>query len=305
MINVNWDEIPLGLISDSDIARDYNLNKATVYNQRKKRNIQKYSNKPEIDWEKYRTLTDVKIAEIYKCKFHHVAKSRKEHNILDCRSERLRDIDWSKPTKELKIELEMSKNMINEYKRKYGYGKFDYVNSINWSKQPLGKVSDGTIEKKLKVSIKTVATRRRKMKIEPYQNPNHNIDIDWSKQPLGQITDYKIAEKLGVSKTFVSTTRTRLGIKPVKERRRYDIDWDNIGLGKMNDYALARKIGVPHMSVFQHRVSKGIPAYYKNINWDEVPLGKVRDKEIAEKYKVSKVFVAKQRRKRGIKHYEN
>ena len=302
MINVNWDEIPLGLISDIEIAKKYNISSSTVNHQRNKRNISKYSNKPEIDWEKYRTLSDVKIAKIYKCRFHHVAKSRKEHNILDCRTERLRDIDWTKSTRELCVELKMTRQTINYHKRKLGFNKYNNLNSIDWLKQPLGKVPDRVIAEKLNVSLFVVEKNRRRLNIKSYRV--HKINIDWSKQPLGKIPDGQIAEKLNVSRSFISKNRTRLGIKPIREIKKYNIDWSKVPLGKEKDSVLARKLNVPYMTIRHHRISKGIPTYNSSIDWDKVSLGKKTDAEIARKYNISEYAVWYQRSKKGIPKYK-
>ncbi len=79
---------------------------------------------------------------------------------------------------------------------------------INWSKEPLGAVSDGELALHLKVPPSTVTAARRKRGIAPWSN------IDWSKQPLGAVPDSVLARQLGVSREAVGHARRKMKLKP-------------------------------------------------------------------------------------------
>jgi len=79
---------------------------------------------------------------------------------------------------------------------------------INWSDQPLGKMSDTELAKHLGVTQTTVTRWRTIFGIAPFCSP----DRDWSTIPLGEEPDPVIASRLGVSKETVRRARLALGI---------------------------------------------------------------------------------------------
>ena len=88
--------------------------------------------------------------------------------------------------------------------------------NIDWSKQPLGKVSDSEIAGRIGVASQSVHQARRDRNILPYGNPKNYArkNIDWDSQPLGKISDSKLANQLGVNRTTVLRARTSRGIPP-------------------------------------------------------------------------------------------
>lgn len=88
--------------------------------------------------------------------------------------------------------------------------------NINWDKQPLGKVPDKKIAKKLKVHHSTVCRHRQEKDIKP-----NKLKIDWDAQPLGKLPDSTLAKQLNVSITAVRYQRVRRNIPTYfKPRRR-------------------------------------------------------------------------------------
>jgi hypothetical protein len=87
--------------------------------------------------------------------------------------------------------------------------------NINWDEQPLGKVSDKKLAKKLKVHYSTVCRHRQKKDIKP-----NKLKIDWDAQPLGKVPDSQIARQLKVSITAVRYQRVRRNIPTYSKPRR-------------------------------------------------------------------------------------
>ena len=77
---------------------------------------------------------------------------------------------------------------------------------IKWDRQPLGKVSDTVLARKLGVDPNAVFAARRRRGIESAPRRGA-LGIDWDAQPLGIDTDREIAERLGVTRTQVAYAR--------------------------------------------------------------------------------------------------
>lgn len=96
------------------------------------------------------------------------------------------------------------------------------IPAINWDEQPLGKIPDTWIARKLGVSEVAVGKQRRKRGIKPYskhnkesqREPGQRAGINWDEQPLGEVPDYILARKLGVDPSSVRCARI------VREKRR-------------------------------------------------------------------------------------
>ncbi len=66
---------------------------------------------------------------------------------------------------------------------------------INWDAQPLGRMTDGELGQKLKLSAETVRLQRKARGIEAYK-PKEPL-LNWDAEPLGKVPDGQIAERLG------------------------------------------------------------------------------------------------------------
>jgi len=80
--------------------------------------------------------------------------------------------------------------------------------NINWSEQPLGKMTDTELAACLGVGQTTVSRWRNIFGTVPYKSPKQ----DWSSLPLGGEPDPVLAARLGVSKETVRRARVTLGI---------------------------------------------------------------------------------------------
>ena len=137
---------------------------------------------------------------------------------------------------------------------------------IDWSKQPLGEISDNALAKKLGVTPSAVLSARRTRKIKSHVKRGSPHEIDWSKQPLGEISDTKIAKTLGVSVGSVRYNRTRLNIAPHSSPytgKYAGVDWCSQPLGEVPDSVLAQVLGVSRQCVHQVRRAKGIQEFHE------------------------------------------
>lgn len=92
--------------------------------------------------------------------------------------------------------------------------------AIDWTVQPLGKMTDAALAKQLGVTTAVVTHTRRKLGIpglrvvndaERLAGPGKN-KIDWSVQPLGQMSDRDLARLLGTHRARVRLARVYRGI---------------------------------------------------------------------------------------------
>ena len=84
---------------------------------------------------------------------------------------------------------------------------------VNWSQQPLGKMSDTDLARKLEVTQGTVSYQRRRLGIPVFST------VDWDSVPLGKATDKELATRLGVHKNTVRNARVRKGIPSFRSRK--------------------------------------------------------------------------------------
>lgn len=92
---------------------------------------------------------------------------------------------------------------------------------IDWESQPLGKMSDEALGRRLGVGVRSVWHARQVRNIAPHNKPGDsaNVGIVWDEQPLGKLSDAQIARELGVSTTSVLSARRVRGIEPWKPER--------------------------------------------------------------------------------------
>jgi hypothetical protein len=81
---------------------------------------------------------------------------------------------------------------------------------INWDAQPLGRMTDGALAKRLGVARATVYGARTFRGIKPaVAPPAHRF---WGKRRLGRVPDRVIAKQYGVTVQTVARARWRRGI---------------------------------------------------------------------------------------------
>ena len=174
---IDWDEQPLGKVSDASLAKTMGVSTQTVGAARRYRNI-----KPFV-----------------KC-------SRKG---IDWDAQPLGEISDSS----LATKLGVGQSIVSgARRRRFIKGKFPGNKKIDWSTMPLGKVSDASLAKDVGVHH-SIVTRARKIRGIPPLNPiSRRKNIDWDSVGLGSTTDVQIAIKVGTTPTAVSTARRRRGI---------------------------------------------------------------------------------------------
>jgi len=186
--------------------------------------------------------------------------------------------------------------------------------NIDWSKQPIGKISDADLAEKIGVSQRTVSRYRNRLGITSFRQSSKTKSeaesraearaIDWDAQPLGEVPDRQLARKLGVGYAVVRGRRTERKIpicKTVRHMKRKGIDWDSQPLGKKGDQEIADGLGCSSVSVCTARKRRGIPAFKSYTDWDQEPLGKVTDKLLAIMLDVNIASVRSARESRGIR----
>lgn len=102
------------------------------------------------------------------------------------------------------------------------------THAIDWTAQPLGKMTDAALAAQMGVTISAVAHARRRLGIpglrvvsdaERLAGPGKG-EIDWSKQPLGEMPDLELAKRLGTHRARVRLARIRRGIPLFVEKDR-------------------------------------------------------------------------------------
>jgi hypothetical protein len=92
--------------------------------------------------------------------------------------------------------------------------------AIDWTAQPLGKITDAALAKRLSVTTAVVTHTRRKLGIPGLRVVNDAKrlagpgagKIDWSVQPLGKMSDRDLAKILGTHRARVRLARVYRGI---------------------------------------------------------------------------------------------
>lgn len=98
--------------------------------------------------------------------------------------------------------------------------------SINWDEQPLGRISDAKIAKKLGIHNDDIVRYRRKKRGITPQNEHAQLcirgmarsaSIDWDNQPFGRVSDGELAKLLGCQRATVMRHREKRGIEPYEK----------------------------------------------------------------------------------------
>lgn len=140
MDNINWDEQPLGKISDEELAKNLGISKNTVLRQRKKRGVVPFGKphiKANVDWDA-QPLGEVPDAVL--AQRLGLVEVYGEYN---------------------------ARAIIGRHRRKRGIPSFipDNRRNIDWDNEPLGELPDKVLARKLGCSSQAVAEQRRKRNI--------------------------------------------------------------------------------------------------------------------------------------------
>jgi DNA-binding CsgD family transcriptional regulator len=144
---VDWDLQPLGIKSDTEIAKVLDVSKATVWRERKRRGIVgvgfSYGKKLSgIDWESFPLgeVSDAEIARSEGISSSSVARERVRRGIK----------------RYVKSKQFLHPRRVSNLER---------LRFIDWDTQPLGEVTDKVLAKRLGLKESTVYKERRKRKI--------------------------------------------------------------------------------------------------------------------------------------------
>lgn len=190
-------------------------------------------------------------------------KPRKKPN----RSVKPKDLDWTKSTKELAKEHNVSLGYVWMYRRQYAPHTIQQTNSsrnIDWktvdwnnSNHHLCKTlqcSPNTISRMRNLHApgtpKPEAVRERKLRMaaeRKKKNLQRWKDIDWS------LPTHEITKITGKSRTAVTQARARFVPETVKRRHKLPavVDWS------LSDEELATKHGVAFVTVYRARIKAG------------------------------------------------
>jgi hypothetical protein len=127
---------------------------------------------------------------------------------------------------------------------------------IDWDQQPLGRVTDNALARRLGVNFGTVWQARRRRGIARYRRGA--VDRAGLAHLLGQVTDLELARRLGVAEGTVRARRKQSGLPSASAPR---IDWDGVPLGQHYDTELAEALGVTVTMVADARTRRRIPPY--------------------------------------------
>jgi hypothetical protein len=175
----------------------------------------------------------------------------------------------------------------------------------DWSKYPLGKMTDSDLSRKYGIPVSTISRARTKRGIDKFASSSLDSErFDWGKLPLGEKSDADIAREFGLKSGSVSSARRRRGIISFVEpgHRRADarmrgIDWDSeVLLGKVPDKVLQKKHGLKSVgAVSRARTYRGIPKFkppthaklikmYEALSekWDSLAAVDARHKELLQ-----------------------
>jgi hypothetical protein len=170
---INWEEQPLGEVTDAELAKELGVSVKSVFCARKKRGIpatRERRNPLDVDWDAQPLgkESDVVIANRLRVDPTTVTKARKKRGIKSIY------VDWdSQPLgevtdAELARQLGVDPSTVGKARRSRGIkGKLPYK-KIDWTREPLGEISDGDIARALGVSQPRVTKARNALGIPPF-----------------------------------------------------------------------------------------------------------------------------------------
>jgi len=256
---VNWAKQPLGIKSDTDIARKLGVPRLRVQKARDQRGIPPAPHtrrcaRKGIDWdnEPLGDVPDKELAAKHGVSTVTVIIARNGRGIGSFTNRH------GKPARKPKGKTVRERSEWPDVKRK----------TIDWDAQPLGVESDRQIGIKLGIRSGIVRAERkaRGIDVAPGSVKYIKKGVDWNAQPLGQVSDQELADKLGVKKGTVYSARKRRGIALDESAlKRASIDWDQEPLGKEPDKLLALMLGCSVSAVAKARAERDIPPHQSRI----------------------------------------
>lgn len=264
---VDWDTVPdLGIASDAELAKRYNVSTATVRRGRIKRGMSK-----RTDWSQYPLgeVSDGEIARIYGFPATSVASGRKALGIPAFDQG---NVDWDAveglgvvPDAEIDARLGVSRGSAAcaRQRRLIPPCSGDAIRhpGVDWDALPLGEVIDREIAATVGCHESTVNKERRRRDIAPCgrSSTNHS-GVDWGNvSELGTAPDGVVAALYGVHAPSVYMQRVVRQIPPFAPQG--VVDWDAVPeLGVWPDAWVGDKYGVTASAAGAARMYRQIEA---------------------------------------------
>lgn len=201
---IDWDALPLGIVSDHEIARRLGVSQPAVSAARRKRGIPpapvRPGTKPAIDWDALPLgrVPDREIAEEYGVSHKAVAEARRRRGLA---------AEWAQ-------RASCSAKPKAPRRRR-----------IDWSAQPLGQISDLEIARRLGCAVSAVWSARRRLAIPvaPRRHAERNATIV-AAHVAGESLS-AIARRYGLTRQrvqqIVRSARSRNPTQPNPTQRRH------------------------------------------------------------------------------------
>ena len=277
---INWDDAPLGKLSDGDVARMYKVARPVVCNARNRRGIPPFTSRyVNVVWDDVPLggFPDAVLAKELGVSEPTVSRHRNQKGICPFQSRFITtEGEAAQSYPEALIDLFWhEQDIAHQFQVPIGPYVADWVVG-NTVVEYAGFIESRTFgdryRERLAVKVSFYKSQGWHVQViypndlesfKPKGSPEMTRDIisggvNWSGQPLGKMTDMDLASRLGVGQTTVSRWRNIFGIAPYKKKKR---DWTHEPLGKMPDPALAARLGVSKETVRRARVMFGIPSY--------------------------------------------
>jgi hypothetical protein len=171
---IDWDDEPLGDITDAEIAKELGVTVQSVLRARKKRGIpptRERRNPLDVDWDAQPLgkESDVVIANRLGVDPTTVGKARRDRGItsiyVDWDNQPLGDVTDA----EIARRLGVDPSTVGKARRSRGIKAKRPYRKTDWNKEPLGKISDSDIARALSVSQPSVTRARNLRGIPPFR----------------------------------------------------------------------------------------------------------------------------------------
>ena len=181
-------------------------------------------------------------------------------------------IDWDnyplgqKPDTDIAAEAGVSPKAVRDARRKRNISVYRRM-SHKWDEHPLGKVSDYALAQKLGVTRSTVKKARKLRGIPACPIGDNKCNgTDWDAQPLGEQRDTVLADALGLSITSVRMARGTPHIPPPRAHTPR-LHRDPEPPGQRSDPPTLVHDRPVRAAVARARNERGIPAHRKRGVW--------------------------------------
>ncbi len=251
---IDWKELPLGQVSDADLAKELGVNPSVVLYNRRKLGISPYSGgttPKKIDWRlvPLGQASDCELAKQLNCSDTAVLRARHRNNISAYHPQQNDsvDVDSQPLIDDPNVELAAHQNKRRTCKKNNKQRIKDLDTSL------LGTVPDRILAQQIGVTRQAIHAARQRRGIPPFN------ETFWDEFLLGTVPDYILAQQIGVSRQAIHAARQRRGIRLFNETF-----WDQQPLGTMPDNVLAQELQCSTGAVQRARKLRNILPFRKH-----------------------------------------